>query len=78
MAYYTKGNNSKTWGNIKAEFDIFAPLKKHKVNGRFTKAHEREPVNDIKQNIASDRTKDNIFLKPKDDRTPYGERVMTV
>ncbi len=40
--------------------------------------NEREPVNDIQtKNIKPIRTKDNIFLKPKDDRT-YGERWMTV
>ncbi len=60
---------------LKAEFDICI-FEKHKgVNGWTTKAQRTRTVNDIQTKISNlTKTKDNIFLKPKDDRT-YGERV---
>ncbi len=48
-------------------------------SGWTTKAQQaRNPVNDVQTKISKpDRAKDNIFLKPKDDRT-YGSGWMTV
>ncbi len=46
-------------------------------NGWTTKANAN-PVNDIQANIKPDRTKDNIFLKPKNDDRTYGDGWMTV
>ncbi len=64
---------------IKAEFDIFALQRKTQRVNRWTKGTTNaNPVNDIQTKISSlTKTKDNIFLKPKDNRT-YGERVVTV
>ncbi len=62
---------------LKTEFDIFALRKTLRSTGDCIKAQRtRTPVNDYlpNKNIKPDRTKDNIFLKPKDDRT-YGERA---
>lgn len=51
-------------------------FEKHKGStGGLQRHNEREPgQRHSNKNIKPDRTKDNIFLKPKDDRT-YGERV---
>ena len=51
-------------------------FEKHKGStGGLQHHNEREPgQRHSNKNIKPDRTKDNIFLKPKDDRT-YGERV---
>ena len=51
-------------------------FEKHKRStGGLQRHNEREPgQRHSNKNIKPDRTKDNIFLKPKDDRT-YGERV---
>ncbi len=63
----------------KAEFDIFT-LRKHKgVNGWTTKAAGAGPDQRIQTKISKpDRTKDNIFLKPKDDRAVWRAGWMTV
>ncbi len=49
---------------------------KTKGSTNWTTKNERGPGqrHSNKENIKPDRTKDNIFLKPKDDRT-YGEQV---
>lgn len=51
-------------------------FEKHKGStGGLQRHNEREPgQRHSNKNIKAERTKDNIFLKPKDDRT-YGERV---
>ena len=51
-------------------------FEKHRGStGGLQRHNEREPgQRHSNKNIKPDRTKDNIFLKPKDDRT-YGERV---
>ncbi len=52
--------------------------KNTRVNGWTTRHNERGTVNDIQTKYQKpDQTKDNIFLKPKDDRT-YGGGWMTV
>ncbi len=73
MVSYVKGN-SKHVEMVKAESEVCT--KTQGVNGglqRHNRTRTRSTTFKCK-NIASDRTKDNIFLKPKDDRT-YGERV---
>ncbi len=61
--------------SLKAEFDIFALRKTQGGQRVDTKAQRtRTRSTAFKQNIKPDRTKDNIFLKPKMTET-YGERV---
>ncbi len=63
---------------LKREFDIFALRKTQGSTGGLQR-HNEQTVNDIQTKISEpDRTKDNIFLKPKDDRTYMASRWMTV
>ncbi len=75
MVYYTKGN-SKHGEIIKAEFDLCTSKNTRGQRVDYKGNNEREPGqrHSNKNYHKPDRTKDNIFLKPKDDRT-YGERV---
>ncbi len=60
---------------VKKQSSDLALRKTQGVNGWTTKGTTEREINYTKQNIKPDRTKDNIFLKPKDDRTVSGDRL---
>ncbi len=67
MVYYTWKGNSKTWWNWQSRVRYLYFKEKHKGStGGLQRHNEREPgQRHSNKNIKPDRTKNNIFLKPK-------------